>query len=123
MKNTLLTTALVALALILGTVPSFAQDKPKTTPAPAAKSVKKPTTAGKPVKPVDINGASKAELMKLSGISDAQADKIVAGRPYRSKADLVTRKIISEGLYSQIQRHVVALPKPQAAAKGAPKKP
>ncbi len=121
MKNSLLTTALVALALILGTVPSFAQDKPAT--APAAKAAKKATTAAKPVKPVDINGANKAELMKLSGIGDVQADKIIAGRPYRSKADLVTRKIISEGLYSQIQRHVVALPKPQAAAKGAPKKP
>ncbi|TAK51653.1 MAG: helix-hairpin-helix domain-containing protein [Betaproteobacteria bacterium] len=117
MKNAPLTTALMALALILGAAPSFAQDKPKTAPAPAAKSVKKATTAPKPFKPVDINGASKAELMKLSGISDAQADKIVAGRPYRSKADLVTRKIISEGLYGQIQRRIIALQKPEPPAK------
>ncbi len=117
MKNTLLKTALMALALHLGTAPSFAQDKPATAPAPAAKVAKKATTAAKRVNPVDINSASKTELMKLSGIGDGQAEKIIAGRPYRSKADLVTRKILPEGVYGQIQRNIIALQKPQVPAK------
>ena len=47
------------------------------------------------IKLVDINSASKAELMKLPGVSAAIADKIVAHRPYNSKARLVTEKIIT----------------------------
>ena len=42
---------------------------------------------------------SKAELMKLPGISAADAERIIAGRPYLSKAHLVTRGVISAEAY------------------------
>lgn len=53
-------------------------------------------------KPVDINSAKKEELKKLPGIGDAEAEKIIAGRPYGSKTWLVSNKIIPEGLYMSI---------------------
>ena len=117
MKNTLLKTTIAALSLMLGTAPSVAEDKRATAPAPAAKAARKASKAAKPVQPVDINSASKAELMKLSGIGDGQAENIIAGRPYRSKADLVTRKILPEGAYGQIQRNIIALQKTEPPAK------
>src|SRR5690349_11241278 len=64
-----------------------------------------------PAKLVDINSASKAELKKLPGIQDAQADKIIAGRPYGSKAWLVTHNIISGVHYEQIKSMIVAAQK------------
>lgn len=59
-------------------------------------------------KTVDINSASVKQLKKLPGIGDAEAKRIVAGRPYGSKAWLVTKGIIGEGPYSNIKNLIVA---------------
>jgi competence protein ComEA len=71
-----------------------------------------PTAARKsraaPAKLVDINSAGREELKKLPGIGDAEADRIVAGRPYLSKAHLQTRNIVSPGLYQALRELVVA---------------
>ena len=52
---------------------------------------------------VDINGANKAALMKLPGIAGADADKIIANRPYGSKTWLATNKVISEAAFYAIK--------------------
>lgn len=57
---------------------------------------------------VNINGASREELNKLPGIGDAEADKIIAGRPYATKAHLVTQNFISRGGYEKIRKLIVA---------------
>jgi competence protein ComEA len=57
---------------------------------------------------VDINSASAAELDKLRGIDDAMAKKIIDGRPYRTKRDLVTRKLIPKSTYDQIKDKIIA---------------
>lgn len=57
---------------------------------------------------VDINSASRRELKTLPGIADAEANRIVAGRPYLSKADLVTTNVIPAGKYLSIKRHIIA---------------
>lgn len=70
---------------------------------------KRPPAA--PVKLVDINGASRAQLKTLPGIGDAEADRIIAGRPYLSKAELVTKNVIPTGPYLSLKGHVVAMQK------------
>jgi len=57
---------------------------------------------------IDINSASKADLMKLEGVGDATSDKIIAGRPYHSKRDLLTRKIVNQATYNKISDKIVA---------------
>lgn len=106
-------TALIATALLLSVSLSFAADaKPESAAAPKAKaSASSPATKKVPaanIKQVDINSASKAELMKLPDISGAVAGKIIAGRPYLSKAHLVTHNIISETSYHSLKTMIVA---------------
>ena len=57
---------------------------------------------------VDINSASKEDLTKLPGVTDEMAEKIVAGRPYTSRAQLVTKKILTAAEYRKIKAKVTA---------------
>lgn len=107
---------LIALVLTLST--SFALATDATPPATATKSAKATTKApAKKVKLVDINSAKKAELKTLPGISDELADKIIAGRPYLSKAHLLTHKVVPEDIYAGLRTQVIAKQKPNASAK------
>lgn len=62
----------------------------------------------KPVKLVDINHASIRELKTLPGIGDAEAQRIIANRPYWSKAQLVSKNVLPQGPYVSIRRQIVA---------------
>ncbi len=55
---------------------------------------------------VDLNKATKDDLTSLPGIDARRADHIIAERPYASAHQLVTRHIVSEDEYSQIQDRV-----------------
>jgi DNA uptake protein ComE-like DNA-binding protein len=55
---------------------------------------------------VDINSATKEDLMKLQGITDARAERIIAARPYNEATELVTRKVLTKAEYDQIATHV-----------------
>ena len=55
---------------------------------------------------IDLNKASSQDLQSLPGISAHQAERIIAERPYANTHQLVTRRILSEDQYSQIQDQV-----------------
>ena len=93
----------------------LASASPPTAPvasasAPAAKK-QAPT-----IRPIDINTASKKKLMTLPGIGDAEAARIVANRPYRTKADIVFKAGVPEGTYIAIKRRIVVAQPPRPAA-------
>ncbi len=58
--------------------------------------------------PVDLNSASKETLLTLPGITDADADRIIAGRPYKSSLQFKTRGVVSAETYARIADRVVA---------------
>ena len=97
--------ALAMFAASLGTMSSsfaFAQTKePGSVPevnAPALKVTEK----------LDINSATVEQLDSLPGIGTAYAQKIIAGRPYRTKLDLVRKKIIPQATYDKIKGRIIA---------------
>jgi DNA uptake protein ComE-like DNA-binding protein len=57
---------------------------------------------------LDINSATEKELKTLPGIGDAYAKKIIAGRPYAKKDQLVSRGIIPQSTYDKIKDLIIA---------------
>jgi len=101
----------------LSALTTFAQ-APKAVPVPkappaAAKAVAKATEL------LDINSATAAQLGELPGIGDAYSKKIVDGRPYSGKDDLVNKKVVPQATYDKIKDLIVAR---QGAGKSKAKK-
>jgi DNA uptake protein ComE-like DNA-binding protein len=100
---------LIALpALLAGVTLALAQRM--TSPPP-------PPKPGQPFVLVDINSAKLEDLKKLPGIDQAEAEKIVEGRPYRTKDELLRKNVLSSAAYARIRDHVFARRSP---AKPAP---
>ena len=127
MKHSIIKTALVVLALWMSASLSVADErqpqkaKQANAAAKAKAAAKKSKAAPPQVEPVDINSATKEELKKLPGIGDADADKIIAGRPYLTKAHLQTHNIVSPGVYLGLRHLVVARQKDAKFGKAAKK--
>ena len=90
--------AALALSLTVAQVPKKADAK-----AGAAKAA--PVRAAELV---DINSATSDALKQLPGIGDAYSEKIVKGRPYKAKTDLVQKKVLPQATYDKIKNLVIA---------------
>ena len=91
-------------ALILTSAVSYATDM-KTMPAkPAIPAV----PAAAPTELIDINTATEAQLKAIPGIGDAYSKKIIAGRPYAKKDQLVSKKIVPKDVYEKIKDKIIA---------------
>jgi competence protein ComEA len=110
---TLASLAVTALTLgLLTATPSMAQ-----TPAPATGGKMAPGAKMAPAEKMapapkaallDINSATADELKALKGIGDAYSAKIIAGRPYKGKDELVQKNIVPEKTYAEIKDKIIA---------------
>jgi competence protein ComEA len=95
---------LIALLLALSLAVATAQ---KAAPAKDAKKAATATSA-KAADLVDINSATAEQLQVLPGIGTAYADKIIKGRPYRGKNELLDKKIIPQATYNKVKNLIIA---------------
>jgi len=115
-------TTLAAAALAIGLVSVVHADSTSTAPQAAPSTM--PSEQSAPAAPketshkhhkaapamkmakVNLNSADKDDLMKVKGIDDATADKIIAARPITSGSELVKKGVITKAQWKAIARHV-----------------
>jgi DNA uptake protein ComE-like DNA-binding protein len=97
----------LVLLIVVAALAAFGQ-APK-----AAKEVAKAATKGAEL--LDINSTTAAQLSTLPGIAEAYSKKIIDGRPYSGKDDLVSKNIVPQATYDKIKGLIVAR---QGTAKG-----
>lgn len=110
---------LILSSLLLVAAPTFAQEaKTETTKTETTTTTKKPKRA----ELMDINTASADQLKSLPGVTDDVAGKIVAGRPYTGKDQLLKQKIVDKDEYGKIRPLIVARQPKAIGGQGAVEK-
>lgn len=89
------------LAVALVTVPPFGSYLGQHWTIPSVLGAEK-------AEPLDLNTATADQLKALPGIGEAYSEKIIKGRPYKRKDELVQKKIIPQATYDKIKDQVIA---------------
>lgn len=115
--------AALAACAVVGGAALAAQPDRSPVAAPGVAAPKAPAQAVVPAaaaRPIDVNSALRAQLKTLPGIGDAEADKIIARRPFLTKAGLVEAGAIPAGTYLSIKHRIIAKQKSARPAKARP---
>ncbi len=115
MKRSFALASLVALGLMTATAAHAQSAAPAPTTASRPLRRFLPSPAAKPAAPkaakmelVDLNTATREQLVALPGIGETYADAIIKARPFKSKDELVSKKIITAAAYKKVRTHVIA---------------
>ena len=93
--------SLLAAALLLVAMPAFTYAAPKPPAKPAA-------AAAAATDKIDINTATIDQLKAFPGIGDAYSKRIVDGRPYVNKGQLLSKGVLPEATYNKIKAQIIA---------------
>jgi competence protein ComEA len=104
--------AVIVAVMFMATAGWAADPKATAKPAPAPdKKVEKKVE--KAVEPIDLNTATKEQLMTLTGVGEVTAQQIIKSRPYAKKDQLKSKKILTDQGYDKIKDKIIAKQPPK----------